>query len=1010
MNRSCAVFVAALAVCVLNLAPAARAEGVATVAQAAAPATAGSISGHVVNRTTGKVVGGATVTIEGPVRATVRTKTDGSFTASLPPGIYSVTANAGGLQPSGVSELTVVSGSTAEVQIEMVEATTETLRTIGRVTVARSNSLNTSSGSVSYLGDQAIVNRQIPQLNLLGNELPGVTTTYSTGATPNTFFVVRGAYQETKVNIDGHPLSSGTFGNWNSNYANAQIFDSVEVLKGAGLNGPTAGESAIGTVNLRTRDFTAKNEVDVKGGVDSWGGTFWSGFGNVNLLNDKLSVLAGYAYNSLPNPYYGYDGNRIGSVTSAAPSTYNVPFVTGLIQWQGNFSNTQGLRAELAKMRYRFSSATSFTFEYLGLQGQYYPQGGSYATFYGNTTIAPCFQGGAPVSNAASCGLTSVYNPPYATQNIGLTVPTYSWFPNSYIQNNEPQFSAELRSTFHGDTVLVRPYWAVINRFISGDTENRYPGNNGGWYEVTTPANCQAAFASPTAAAGAKGPCFGANMSAQSPAYIGASAPNSVVYQTTSAAPACSPSSPCWTTPTAYQNDGKIGYGSPFSQPEVDQLFGYTFQYLHPFGANFINFSYDYNLDATKSYTNDTTTILAGCQAVIGTNVSNAPTVGGKANPFYQPGCDIPTYLPRTAINIPLTVIAKNDFALSGLYQILPQLQAGVGLYETLYTSHGQVESPAALASATAAGNPLGAPVAPYLTGYSFGHFDPHFGLSWRATPDLNVRATGGSSITTPYAANNQTYTVTIPNPNLSYETTVAYDLGADLRLPDTGIFSFDLFDNTIHNAFVQNYTIASSVPGITAPGGFFNAETINGPLFRSYGAELTFSKSVPVGFGYYASTTFQRAYLDQLPASLYFVPSALVNGAQLQGNSYQQSPIPYVQGYYELRLNGSRNSGATFGMQYEGANNYTFGKAFELFNASGRLEVSPGWLVNVSVDNLFGFSTGTDLGRSVLNQGSQTLTNVLNSSGQVVYGPAVNKSLQEVGFRTYRFSLQTRF
>jgi hypothetical protein len=96
--------------------------------------------------------------------------------------------------------------------------------------------------------------------------------------------------------------------------------------------------------------------------------------------------------------------------------------------------------------------------------------------------------------------------------------------------------------------------------------------------------------------------------------------------------------------------------------------------------------------------------------------------------------------------------------------------------------------------------------------------------------------------------------------------------------------------------------------------------------------------------------------------------------------------------------------------MQYEGANNYTYGPAFELFNAAARLELSPGWLAAITVDNLFGFSTGTTLGRSVLNQGSQSLTSVLNPSGQVVYGPSINKSLQEVGFRTYRFSLQTRF
>ena len=73
----------------------------------------------------------------------------------------------------------------------------------------------------------------------------------------------------------------------------------------------------------------------------------------------------------------------------------------------------------------------------------------------------------------------------------------YSWFPNSFIQNNEPQFAAEFRTSFKNDTILLRPYTHLINRYISGAFENHYPGNGGGWYAVTNVANCQADLADP---------------------------------------------------------------------------------------------------------------------------------------------------------------------------------------------------------------------------------------------------------------------------------------------------------------------------------------------------------------------------------------------------------------------------------------------------------------------------------------------------------------------------------
>jgi len=1003
----------------------------ATIAQTpanSATATTATLIGNVIDASTNRPLGGVTVVATGFATNYATTSAgDGTFTLALPAGVYDINANKGGFQAGQVSAFAVVSGVTSALRIPLVEANSNSLRTIGRVSVARRNSLNTTASASATLDSGTITQRQLPNLSDTVPELPGVTLLRTTGATANSFFVVRGGDVETKVNIDGHPVSVGTFGNYNTNYAIATIFDQVEVLKGAGLNGPTAGESVFGTVNLRTRDFSPTNYADFQVGADSFKGSLYSAFGNVNLLKGKLSILAGRAYSGYRGPYDSYLANRIGANTGIVPNTYQIPSFTGLIQWQGDLSNRYGLQGELAKARYRFSNATSVTAEYLGLQGQYIPQGGSYASFEGYATIAPCYntigRNSVPGASAADCNAGSQYNAPYTAGLIGQSVPTYFWFPSSYIQNNEPQFSAELRTTLKNDTLLLRPYTALVNRFISGDRENRYPGNNGGWYQVVNGANCQASFVGPDSrtgtTTGAKGPCFSSTFAGPTgPAYIGSSNPGAVVYSTTPTAPTCTPSTPCYTTPTGTQNDGKIGFGTPFSQPEVDRLRGVTFQYLHPVHENLYGFSYDYNSDDTNSTTNDTSATYPGCTLTLGGGTNNL----GPGTLGAQPNCPASIFanLPQTAIAIPPTIIRKNDFAATAQLQLTPALQTSLGLYFTNYRSSAQVEDPNVLAAYTAGPGTAYAPVALVDRTNTVNHVDPHIGLTYRVDQNLVLRASGGSSVTLPYAsiisglgsvdrpngANNAAYTLSLANSSLRPETTVAYDLGFDLRLRDSGIFSFDAYNNTVHNIFASVTSAIPPVASVVAPGGYFQSQTINGPIGRYYGIEAAFNKSVPIGFGYTLQGSFERAYLDQLPLSIYNGPINLVNGKQLDGSVNGQGSIPYAKGYGEIRYAGIRNSLVTLGADYEGANNSTYGPAYTLFNSTIRFEVAHSVAFQMAIDNISNFSTGTALARALFNQGSGTIRQGPGTANASLR----TKSLQAVNPRTYRFTLQHKF
>jgi len=947
---------------------------------------------------------------------------DGRFTLAVPAGVYSIVVNKGGFQGSQANGVAIATGASTSIVVTMTEASSTSLTTIGRTSssVVR-NPINNGVTATSTLGSATIQDRANANLSDIVPELPGVTLSRTSGATANSFFVARGAYTETRVNIDGHPLSSGTFGNWNSNYAVASIFDSVEVVKGAGLNGPTAGESAIGTINLRTPDFFTKNGGRIELGVDGYQGSSYSFVGGVNSPNNKIQFVAGKSFSGYRGPTDGYLANRQGAKTFTAPGTYQAPFYTGLDQWYGDLTNRYTLEGELAKIRFNFTDSTSLSFEYLGLQGQYGPQGGSYASFNGYQTIAQCFNGTVPGAGA-QCTNLSTYNPPYAQGAIGTQVPVYSWFPNSVIQNSEPQFSAELRTSIKNDTLLLRPYTAQIYRFIDGSQENKYAGNGGGWFQVTDAANCQVAFVAPSAATGgAKGPCFGSVASTTDSGYVGNdTTPHH--FQTTGAAPACSVAAPCYTTPTVQGNAGEFGYGTPFSQPELDKLRGVTFQYFHPVGDNQYGFSYDFNREETASTTGDTGIPPTGCTSTVG----SAANTAAIAKLGYQPNCPLIS-IPRSSINIPDTIITKNDLALTAQLQLTPKLQFAFGNYFTNYKAQAQTQDPVVLAKYAAAGNQASAPVALIPITNNYSHYDPHFGFNFRANRDVSLRFTAGSSITTPYAsqisgfgsidlpngANNNTYTLSNPNPNLKPETTVAYNLGGDFRLSGGALVSVDAFDNTVHNAFVNNRTQLVLDPAAQAlynPTNAVLSSIQNASLLRSKGLEFGIARTPVIGFGYALSTTFQRAYLDQLPTSVYVAGrgSSLVNLKQLDGSVNGSGSIPYSKAYAQVQYAGLKNSLVALGADYEGANNSTYGPAYVVYNSTVKFNVAPQTTFKLAIDNLLNLSTGSALGRSLNSQGNELLQATVNAQGQVVpyTGGPRYAALQQINFRTFRFLL----
>lgn len=884
-----------------------------------------------------------------------RTQSDGSgaFHAHIAAGTIAIVATRGGFRPTD-DEYLVAAGGTGTVVIVMQEATTTSLNVIGRVASSRNTALSMATAAITSLGVSTIADRSSTNLiETLPALVPGLTLARFNSATPNNFFAIRGGFYETRIEIDGHPLSSGTFGSWNVNYSNPFTFGDVEISRGPGSFGAGAGESAFGTVNLRTRDFTPTDSAQAKFGYDSYGGSYSSLFSSVDLApRGRLQFLAMHNYT-------GYNGPNQDYVAARANASNT------LVNYVANFSSPYRLSSDVVKLRARFSEGSALTLAFIGLDGEYAPQGGAYGSYQGTHAILPC----AP--DPTKCTLFSTYNAPSAASLIGKTIPLYAFSSNSVLQNYQPLFEAEFRAAIGRDTMLVRPYVTTLSRSIDGSRRPEQPGFAGAWYKIIDGSRCAGATVAPDPKTGkpASGPCFQGN------------APTPMTKPTAS----CNVLTPCYAPTTAIANDGTIGYAVPFETLERDTLHGLTFSYFHPFGEHTVAFTYDYRSDATASSSGD-------------------PTPLSPANSLT---------LATSPLSIPTTTSRNNDLGLQFNLAAGPRLHVNAGAFMTNWSLQYQFEDPVLFAKLQRK-----APIALLSAARGYAHIDPQIGLTYRASPTAIVRLSGGSAVTIPYAGqvsglpgidypngvNNFTGTVTLRNPNLLPETTVAYDLGADLRILGGGVASLDAFSNTVHDTFI-NDRVPYTGPPISGGGAFFQSTTLNGPLQRNYGLELALRKLPQRGFGYRFNATLQRDFYDGLPKSFYAAQqTAVVNGKQLDGSP---AVVPYTSAGVDLQYTAARDTLVLLGAHYVGANNAYFGPAVTLFNGSARREIAAGVAVQISIDNLTNLSTGTPYGQGTSNLGfSQITYGAAKVGGPQTYG-SLPTSLQTIQPRTVRFELQ---
>ncbi|MGB8797312.1 MAG: TonB-dependent receptor [Candidatus Aquilonibacter sp.] len=430
-------------------------------------ATTGAISGTVKDGG-GAPVAGATITLQGVKTLQTTSDATGAFQISaVPPGLYIINVAKPGFETATESDFTVFSGEVEKIAITLPIATFTSLRTIASVRATAQSQFNTSTASLNVITAQDFADQAQPQVGRVLNQIPGLQNTLPTssanGSVPGAITVpnIRGGLSfETASLIDGHPLAVGDYGDYVTTFLSSYMLGSVEVVKGPGAMSPQTNYAIGGTVNFRTKDPTATLTPDYTIGVTNRGGTFYN-FGISDTIGrlgfvldlagvDDLPALHNYSsYFNPNNSFYangtglGYTDN-LGWIGNTNSKTYNnYSLVACCYTYDGAYDGTY----ELAKLRYKFSNATTATVSYLG--------GQTWADQNANTSelVPSVFQPGAGYDGSL----------PVGAQILG----PYSLYPQTAQEiNNEPIFQAEIRSLIGNDTVLARYYHASINRLI----------------------------------------------------------------------------------------------------------------------------------------------------------------------------------------------------------------------------------------------------------------------------------------------------------------------------------------------------------------------------------------------------------------------------------------------------------------------------------------------------------------------------------------------------------------
>lgn len=895
------------------------------LASAQTPTTA--VLNGTVHSEAGAPLADASVTVSGPATASAQTDAAGAFTLTVVPGVYRVTVSRAGYTTAVQNDVAVAAGQTLPLSVSLAQPNLSSLQTIGRTsTVARGSggAINTGTATTTFVPAQSFRNLANPQINAVLERVPELNLEHM-GSQPDTTIVLNGAQPyETQVLIDGHPVALGQYGVWSTQFFPSFLIGGAEAQPGAGNTTPFANIAVAGTVNLLTPAFTRRPSAEVVVGTDSYSSQYSHVLASGSA--SRLSWVVGAGYGSVNGPYYQ---TRRCAVTPADGTATNLPGSTGIVQFCDDASGSLFQKGELLKLHYDFTPTTSLEASYVGAHGGYLPQGASYGAFLGQTTITAC--------NPAPAGTPpTVCTNPSASYLIGSTIPAYAWYPGSNVYYDQPMFSAQLRTQIGNDTLLLRPYAGNIQPdVVDGSNESQYPSYFGpapgtpGYQPPTCPSGTPISSCASVAAGG--GNAFEQSCGlASSFGFTQLNSPRNTIQVV---------------------NGQEECFQAPFSEYETDKLYGATASYIHPFGENLLQLTYDYHGTDTFAYYNSPQNVA-----------------------------------------VPDSTERYTTFSLVGSLHPRRNLTAQIGLYDTTWKLFGQ--QPLLDASGAPVTDASGNAILRGLN-RSITRFDPHAALVFRPSADVAYRFAYGTSETFPYAGQVtglpffQPYSVSsgasfllVKNPYLEPERSIGFTLGADKRFRNGATLALDLQNTVVHGVFEPLSTVKIvTVSGTTYPA--YTTLPVNAARLRSQLVTLKYDYAPRLGLGFNLAAAAERSIADNIPGAT--LPA---NNVQICGNglSNPNNPvcIPYLKAYGQLTYSGRGGTFASLGVNYEGKNNPFYQAPFAQLDLTVRRPITETLEFQTSVENLL--NTNAYQGLPMPNVGTPIVQD--SPGGQTSYVP----------------------
>ncbi|HEY1728728.1 MAG TPA: TonB-dependent receptor [Candidatus Baltobacteraceae bacterium] len=350
-------------------------------------------------------IGGASVTVDGPVVRSTVSQSDGTFHLSdLPAGLYKLVVKAKDYEAATNSTVAVLEGETV-VTVSMKRPNESGLKEIARVSVsAGGGGFNTTPASIQTISTQTLEERDLPTLRQELESIPGVSVSRSlswegngsTAVDNAEFVIVRGGFPyETGTLFDGHPMyGSVSDEGFSIGFIDSNLLQRVDVVKGPGATTPTINNAIGGTVNFVTIDpRAAKPGGFAELETDGYGGSILK-LKYVEHIGSKLSLALGYQQQESPGPNSGardyfalstYSSDTVNGqpfVPCAPQGCYSTPNSNPkfYIPYGGPTLNYQGLlcctpdfsgysdRGQVLKLRYDVSPALYIQAGYFGDQ------------------------------------------------------------------------------------------------------------------------------------------------------------------------------------------------------------------------------------------------------------------------------------------------------------------------------------------------------------------------------------------------------------------------------------------------------------------------------------------------------------------------------------------------------------------------------------------------------------------------------------------------------------------